>query len=214
MVRTLGFHPKNRSSILRGVTMQKRVFIIHGWEGYPEEAWFPWLKKELETKGFEVFVPSMPDSGNPKIEVWVPFLKNLVGKCDENTYFIGHSMGCRTIIKYLDELEDNEKAGGVVFVAGWVSLTPMAMRTEEEKEIVRQWLAASIDYEKVKKIGRKFVAIFSDDDEYVPFEENSKTYKEKLGAEIILEHGKGHFGGDSEIKELPSALNSILEISR
>ena len=63
--------------------MQKRVFIIHGWEGYPEEAWFPWLKKELETRGFEVFVPSMPDSGNPKIEVWVPFLKNLVGKCDK-----------------------------------------------------------------------------------------------------------------------------------
>ncbi|MCR4275610.1 MAG: alpha/beta hydrolase [Candidatus Wolfebacteria bacterium] len=193
--------------------MQKRVFIIHGWEEYPENAWFPWIKNELEKRGFEVFVPAMPDSSNPKIEAWVLFLKNLVGKCDENTYFIGHSMGCRTIIKYLDELGDNEKAGGVVFVAGWVSLTPMAMRTEEEKEIVRKWLVASIDYEKVKKIGRKFVAIFSDDDEYVPFEENSKTYKEKLGSEIILEHGKGHFSDDAGIKELPSALNSILEIA-
>ena len=28
----------------------KRVFIIHGWEGHPENAWFPWLKKELEQK--------------------------------------------------------------------------------------------------------------------------------------------------------------------
>ena len=26
----------------------KRVFIIHGWDGYPEEGWFPWLKEELE----------------------------------------------------------------------------------------------------------------------------------------------------------------------
>ena len=34
--------------------MNKRVFIAHGWDGYPEEGWFPWLKKELETKGFEV----------------------------------------------------------------------------------------------------------------------------------------------------------------
>lgn len=24
----------------------KRVFITHGWDGYPEEGWFPWLKKE------------------------------------------------------------------------------------------------------------------------------------------------------------------------
>ena len=80
---------------------KKRVFIIHGWEGYPENAWFPWIKNELKKRGFEVYAPAMPDSGNPKIEIWVPFLKNLVGRCDENTYFIGHSMGCRTIIKYL-----------------------------------------------------------------------------------------------------------------
>ena len=33
--------------------MKKRVFIVHGWDGYPEEVWFPWLKKELEAKGFE-----------------------------------------------------------------------------------------------------------------------------------------------------------------
>jgi len=29
----------------------KRVFIIHGWGGNPEEGWLPWLKKELEAKG-------------------------------------------------------------------------------------------------------------------------------------------------------------------
>lgn len=193
--------------------MQKRVFIIHGWGGHPENAWFPWIKNELEKRGFEVHIPAMPDSDNPKIEVWVSFLKNLVGKCDENTYFIGHSMGCRTIIKYLGELEENEKAGGAVFVAGWVNLTPMAMGTEEEKKIVRQWLAVEVNYEKAKKLGRKFVTIFSDDDEYVPFEENSKVYKEKLESEIILEHGRGHFDDDSGIKELPSALSAILEIA-
>ena len=28
----------------------KRAFIIHGWDGYPAEGWFPWLKRELEKK--------------------------------------------------------------------------------------------------------------------------------------------------------------------
>ena len=193
--------------------MQKRVFIIHGWSGHPENAWFPWIKNELEKREFEVYVPAMPDSDNPKIEAWVLFLKNLVGKCDNDTYFIGHSMGCRTIIKYLGNLEENEKAGGAVFVAGWVSLTPMVTGTEEEKEIVRQWLAVEVNYEKAKKLGGKFVSIFSDNDEFVPFEENSGVYKEKLGAKIILEHGKGHFDDDSGVKELPSALSAILEIA-
>ena len=44
--------------------MKKRVFIIHGWEGYPEECWFPWLKTEIEKTGFEVVVPNMPDADN------------------------------------------------------------------------------------------------------------------------------------------------------
>ncbi|MBU4141279.1 hypothetical protein KKE99_00155, partial [Patescibacteria group bacterium] len=30
---------------------QKRIFIIHGWEGAPESNWFPWLKKQLEKQG-------------------------------------------------------------------------------------------------------------------------------------------------------------------
>ena len=42
------------------------IFIIHGTEGYPEENWFPWLKKELEQKGHIVFVPQFP---TPPVEI-------------------------------------------------------------------------------------------------------------------------------------------------
>src|SRR3989344_3515952 len=105
----------------------KRVFIIHGWEGYPEEAWFPWVKQELEKRRFEVFVPVMPDIlGNPEIERRVNFIKELVGNPDKDTYFIGHSIGCQSIIRYLQTLPKEVRVGGAVFVAGWVSLTPMA----------------------------------------------------------------------------------------
>lgn len=45
-----------------------RVFIIHGWEGYPKEGWFPWLKKELEDKGVEVHVPQLPNADAPEIK--------------------------------------------------------------------------------------------------------------------------------------------------
>lgn len=31
--------------------MTRRAFIIHGWEGYPGEGWFPWLKKEIVEHG-------------------------------------------------------------------------------------------------------------------------------------------------------------------
>ncbi len=46
----------------------KRVIIVHGWEASPEGGWRPWLRKELEDRGFEVHVPAMPDTNNPKIK--------------------------------------------------------------------------------------------------------------------------------------------------
>ena len=49
--------------------MQKRIYIIHGWDGHPEEGIFPWLKKELENNGFEVFNPLMPDPLKPEIKI-------------------------------------------------------------------------------------------------------------------------------------------------
>src|SRR3990167_1700607 len=97
----------------------KRIIIIHGWDGYPEEGWFPWLKKELKNQGLEVLVPQMPEPEAPKIENWVPKFSEIVGTPDENTYLVGHSMGCQTIVRYLEALPEGVKIGGAVFIGGF-----------------------------------------------------------------------------------------------
>ena len=91
--------------------MNKRAFLIHGWEGRPENEWRPWLKNELEKRGLQVFVPAMPDTANPMMDKWVPHLTQTVGTPDENTYFVGHSVGCITILRYLETLNKDEKIG-------------------------------------------------------------------------------------------------------
>jgi len=192
---------------------KKRVFIIHGWDGSPEEGCFPWLKSTLEKKGFVVENPSMPDPLEPKVEVWVNVLKEKVGMPDEQTYFVGHSMGAQTVLRYLESLDKKAKIGGSVFIAGWIKLTPAAYEDEEDKEIAKPWLETPIDWRKVKSHTNNFVAIFSDNDSIVPVED-SQTFRTELGAKIIIEHGKGHFSGSDGIKKLDSALSSILEMSK
>lgn len=189
--------------------MQKRVFIIHGWEGNPENCWFPWLKKELENKGFSVITPSMPNPEAPEIKLWVGHLNNVVGEVDENTYFIGHSVGCQAILRYLESLE-NKKVGGVIFVAGWFHLKGIE-EEEGTEEVARPWLETPIDFKKILKMTNKFTAIFSDDDNYVPIED-TEIFKEKLGAKIIIKHDKGHFSDDVGVKELPVVLEELLKI--
>ena len=185
----------------------KNVYIIHGWGGHPEEGWFPWLKKELEEKGFKVFIPAMPDPAEPKIETWVPFLSKLVGTPNLDTFFVGHSIGCQTIIRYLETLPEGVKIGGAVFVAGWYNLRNL--ETEEEKRIAGPWVNTPRNDEKIKRVVNKAVAIFSDNDPFV-LPENKESWKEKVGAKIIVEHNKGHFSGDDGIINLPSALQAVL----
>ena len=194
------------------MSTQKRVFIIHGWDGYPEEGIFPWLKKELQNRGFEVFNPPMPDPLKPKIETWVQYLKKQVGIPDKDTFLFGHSIGSQTILRYLESLNGNESVGGAVFLAGWTHLTGGAYETDEDAIIAKPWLETPLNWNKIKSRSGKFVAIFSDNDPLVPISD-AKIFESKLGAKIIIEHGKEHFSGSTGIKELPSALEAVMEIA-
>jgi len=188
----------------------KRVFLIHGWEGDPENCWFPWLKRNLEEKGFEVHSPAMPNSDEPKIEPWVSKLSEIVGTSDKDTYLIGHSIGCQAIMRYIQTLPEETKIGGSIFVAGFFNLPNL--EDQEEKDIAKPWLENPIDTEKIKSISSNIIAIFSDNDPDVPLSD-SKIFKERLDAKIIIEKGKGHFSDDAGVTELPVVLDELLRIS-
>lgn len=192
--------------------MQKRAFLIHGWSGHIENGIFPWLKENLEKRGFVVYAPKMPDPGNPKINTWVPFLSEQIGVPNENTFLFGHSMGVQAILRYLESISSGSKIGGAVFLAGFTHLTDEAYEEEEDQEIAKPWLGTPINWNKVKSSVGKFIAIFSDNDPFVPLSD-SDIFKENLGAKIIIENRKGHFSDSDGIKELPSALSSVLEVA-
>ncbi len=185
--------------------MKKRVFLIHGWEGYPEEGWRPWLKKELEKKGFIVNVPTMPCTKHPKMNEWVTHLIKIIGEPDENCYFVGHSLGCIAILRYLERLRGNQKIGGVILVAGFIS--------DLGYEELKSFFMKPIDWDKIKSHCAQFIAIHSDNDQYVSLH-YGKLFKEKLNAEIIIEHNMHHFSGDDGIDVLPIALQSVLKIAQ
>lgn len=182
--------------------MSKRAFIIHGWGGNPEEGWFPWLKQQLIHKGYKVFVPAMPETDNPTITAWVEKMIEIIGKPNEETTLIGHSIGCQTILRYLENLPIGEKINQAIFVAGWLHLKGLE---ENEVPVAKPWLNTPINFEKIKTHCQRFVAIFSDDDYYVPLED-AQEFEEKLGAKIIIEHNKKHFSGSDGVVELPIIL--------
>jgi predicted alpha/beta hydrolase family esterase len=191
--------------------MKKRVFIVHCWDGTPSDNWYPWIKKQLEAQNFEVHVLEMPDTANPRIFQWVPTLAEAVGTANENTYFIGHSVGAQTIVRYIESLPNNTKVGGAVFVAGWFkSLTGIDAAGTETKN---HWLSAPVNFETVHERMQKSIAIFSDNDPYVPLD-NQDDFRDKLHSEIVIEYGQGHYDTGSKTTELPIALESLLKLAK
>jgi len=181
----------------------KRAFIIHGWEGTPDSNWFPWLKKELENKGFSVEMPNMPNTMHPKMEEWLGHLKKVIKSPDENTYLIGHSLGVITILRFLEQLED-QKIGGAVLVAGFSE--PIGY------DEINSFFQTPLDYEKVKKAARHFAAIHSDNDPYVPLEQG-ELLRDKLGAKLYVMKNAEHLNKGNGQFELPEALEEILKMS-
>lgn len=179
----------------------KKVYLVHGWGGNSSGGWFDWLNEELKEKNVKVEALEMPDTNYPKIELWVKHLENNVKEIDKETYFVGHSIGCQAILRFLEKIPENIKIGGCIFVAGFFNLKEESYEGEEDKEIAKPWLETPISLEKVKEHTNNFLAIFSDNDPDVPLSD-SEIFKEKLNAEIIIKNNEEHFNNTMKIKEI------------
>ncbi|HYD03741.1 MAG TPA: alpha/beta fold hydrolase [Alphaproteobacteria bacterium] len=189
----------------------KTFIIIHGWDGDSRIGWFKWLKIELEKRGYKVLTPQLPNHGEPQIKPWVDKIFEISKNTDENTYFLGHSIGCQAILRYLEKY--NVKIGGAIFVAGWFDLKEETFmedpKTEKEaRRIAKPWITNKINTAKIRLPKGKSFAIFSDNDKFVDEKPNSKIFKDKLGCQIIIEHDKKHYE-ESKTREIPVILDIL-----
>ena len=184
---------------------KKRLVIVHGWEGSPEEGWFPWLKAEMEKRGWEVSVPALPNSAEPEQARWLPYLQMIVGKVDKNTFMVGHSLGCITILRFLERLPKEEFIGGAILVAGFDN----PLKYKELKNFFQE----VISWDRIKKDCKKFVTIHSEDDPEVPLE-NGLRFERNLRAKRIVVNGLKHFSGGDGVTSVPIILQELLEISK
>lgn len=189
----------------------KKVYLVHCWSGSIQDGWYPWIKKHLENNNIEVVMENMPNTDEPSINEWVSKLENLVPKLDEETFFIGHSIGCQAIMRYI-ETKNVTKIGGILFVAPWLDLLPLALEDGAD-EVADEWIHTPIDFEKISKFTNNITAIFSTDDYFVSIVQE-KEFKNKLNAKTILVQEKGHISGEDGIKELPEALLELGKMLR
>jgi uncharacterized protein len=171
----------------------KSAVILISWHGTPESDWLPWLKNELEKKGYEVQIPDLPtirtDLPDPK-----PMLEVVEPLVDENTVVVGHSLGALLALR----LAEKKKYQKAILVSGWDFDDGL-----EPKH--RLFWPNKIDHERIKTNVREFVVIHSSNDPYTPAHDAEEMSK-RLGGKFLLVPDGGHLsqktGGRTELPEI------------
>ncbi|EMQ4855845.1 serine hydrolase family protein [Morganella morganii] len=181
----------------------KKIIIVHGYTASPSDNWFQWLKESLESLGATVNIPLMPDSHSPDPKKWQQHLIDAEIKIDKNTIFIGHSLGCITVLKFLTEqAPKGATIGGYILVSGFdhslESLPELHAHVQEP-----------LDYDKLIEISDKRISVISSND-WVVNPQASKDLANALQTQILIVNDAGHFLDREGYTEFP-ALRELIK---
>ncbi|ATA23304.1 hypothetical protein BIY26_20315 [Brenneria goodwinii] len=177
------------------------IIIVHGFLSTPRHHWFQWLRQQCEDANIRVFIPKMPMPRAPKPDKWLAQLSNTLDMPNEKTWFIGHSLGCITVLRYLSSLRGRLRVGGVILVSGF------SEQIETHPEL-SDFTATQIDFDLLRKTINHRITILSSDDTVVAPRYTVKL-REQLDAELYSFTGCGHFLDCDGFHQFP-ALNNIL----
>ena len=176
--------------------------IVHGVYASPEANWFPWLKKELENRGYECLVPKFPTPLDQSLESWLRVFSGYESKINEDTVLIGHSLGASFIINYLEKTSKKVKA--TYLIAPFHKLLG-----NQYDEINKTFVGKEFNWEKIKSSCNKFFVFASDNDKYIP-PEVTNDIVEKLDAEFNVVPNGGHLNKESGYEEFYLLLECII----
>lgn len=184
---------------------RQHVYVVHGYTATPGDHWFPWLKARLEADGVGVEVLPMPDSSQPVAAAWDAFLDARVVRHDEDSFLVGHSLGCIAIVRHLLQTR-GAACGGMVLVAGFAE----PLRGIPELDGFVAGLGALEDLRQT--VARRTV-IAAADDEVVPHAATQRLAA-RLDAQFVTVERGGHFLGREGYTEFPLVYERLAAMMR
>lgn len=181
----------------------KKAVILHGTDGTPAENWFPWLKNELEARGYEVWVPLLPNNHTPNREVYNDFL--LSGKWDfTDNLIIGHSSGAVSILNLLmDERCPHINTG--VLAGAWSHMEETDLDREQFKDL---FPLDGFDFDLIKQKTDRLLFLHGEDDPLCPLDQ-AKWLASQAASDIITLPKGGHLSQSFGFTELPQLIEAL-----
>ena len=165
------------------------AILLHGTGGSDTDYfWFSDTKNYLESLGYTVWWPLLPNTDKPKLEETRSYIKQNLPALDESSIIIGHSSACPVILDLLQR--DDLKVDKVILVGGFYE--------EIDKEGASAlMLPNNFDWKQLKTKAKEYIFINSDNDPWGCNDIQARKASLKLSATLVVPTGLGHMGSIS-----------------
>ena len=179
----------------------KKAVILHGTDGAPAYNWFPWLKTELQAKGYQVWIPELPNNHNPNRQVYNDFLLGSDWDFTDNLV-IGHSSGAVSVLNLLQDARSPHVKTGVL-VGAWSHMEETDLDRQQFKDL---FPPDGFNFELIKSKTDQLLFLHGSDDPYCPLAQAQWLTRQTAGEIIIISNG-GHLG--SKFHKLPQLTEAL-----
>lgn len=175
----------------------KKVLFLQSWYSHVTDNWYPWLKTELEKKGYMTYFPDIAEmrKDQPDMAKILKQLENLK-VIDKNTTIIGHSLGTLLAMR----LAEKHPYKKMIVISGW----DFDDLTEGHKLFWKN----KIDHKKVRKNVKDIYVVHSDNDPYIT-KCQAQEMCTRFGGKFTLIKNGGHLTSKDGITKLPQILKLL-----
>lgn len=182
----------------------KTAVILHGTLGSPEGNWFRWLEAQLKEKGLTVWLPQLPDAGQPRLSAWSAYVRqNCPFPIDEDTLIIGHSSGA--ILALILAQQNIRPVGGVVAVSVFHD---NSLKWEANNSL----FDVPFDWQAIRTHAKRLLFVHSNNDPYVPLPQ-AQFVANNCKAALVVLPSQGHFNLEQSpaYAQFPKLLELLAE---
>lgn len=183
----------------------KKVFVIHGYMAKASDHWFGWLKSKLDERGIEVEVLALPDSFSPDPIIWQKTLEENIDRLNEHTYFVAHSLGCISLLSYLEDSKPGTTIGGLILVSGFAAPLP-------ELPQLNNFVEHQVNFETIINVSPQRAIFGSPQDSIVPYILTERLARD-LNANLYSIDNAGHFLAEDGYVYFPELLETLLRMT-
>lgn len=183
-------------------TTPNRALIFHGYGATPADHWFEWLATRFEAEGVPTSIPTLPNPLHPDASLWEAAVGSALGVPDAGTVVVAHSLGCLTVLRYLDSLTEPWRLNALALVSGFTDPLPALPELDA-------FIGDGCDVSELRKHVDRMVVLRSDNDSLVP-----PALTDRLAARLDVAAqvvpGAGHFLADEGATSLPQVRDAVL----